>query len=66
MSTALENWVEKGTAPDKIIATKYKTDNNPAAGVVRTRPLCPYPQVAQYKGSGSTDDASNFACVVPK
>jgi Tannase and feruloyl esterase len=31
--------------------------------VLRTRPLCPYPQVAQYKGSGSTDDAANFACV---
>jgi len=66
MSTALENWVEKGAAPDKIIASRYKTDNNPSSGVIRTRPLCPYPQVAQYKGSGSTDDASNFACAVPK
>lgn len=66
MSTALEKWVEHGTAPDKIIATKYKADNNPASGVVRTRPLCPYPQEAQYKGSGSTDDAANFACAVPK
>jgi feruloyl esterase len=31
--------------------------------VVRTRPLCPYPQVARYKGNGSIDDAANFACV---
>jgi tannase/feruloyl esterase len=66
MSTALEQWVEHGKAPDKIIATRYKTDNNPSSGVSRTRPLCPYPQVAQYKGSGSTDEAANFACVSPK
>jgi len=66
MSTALEQWVEHGKAPDKIIATRYKVDNNPSAGIVRTRPLCPYPQVAQYKGSGSTDEASNFACVASK
>jgi hypothetical protein len=58
---ALERWVEDGTAPDSIVATKYKT--GPGSEVVRTRPLCPYPQVAQYKGSGSTDDAANFACV---
>jgi feruloyl esterase len=45
----------------EIIATKYKTAN-PASGVARTRPLCPYPQTAQYKGSGSTDDAANFVC----
>jgi feruloyl esterase len=63
MSAALERWVENGVAPDKIIATKYKTDGNPASGVARTRPLCPYPQVARYSGSGSTDEAANFACV---
>jgi hypothetical protein len=34
--------------------------------VLRTRPLCPYPQVARYTGSGSTDDAANFRCDVPK
>jgi feruloyl esterase len=66
MSMALERWVEKGVAPEEIIATKYKTDGQPASGVVRTRPLCPYPQVAKYKGSGSTDDAANFTCVSPK
>jgi hypothetical protein len=65
MFAALERWVEKGVAPDKIIATKYKIDGNPASGVVRTRPLCPYPQVAQYTGSGSTDEAANFVCKVP-
>jgi feruloyl esterase len=55
--TALEQWVEQGKSPDKITAS-HSTQGK----VDRTRPLCPYPQVAQYKGSGSTDDASNFVC----
>jgi hypothetical protein len=63
ISRALERWVETGVAPDRIIATKHKADANPASEAVRTRPLCPFPQVARYQGSGSTDDASNFACV---
>jgi feruloyl esterase len=54
---ALEQWVEKGKGPDSIIASRYAGDK-----VDRTRPLCPYPQVAVYKGTGSTDDAANFAC----
>jgi feruloyl esterase len=58
--SALEQWVEKGKAPEKIIASKI-TDGK----VVRTRPLCPYPQVAKYKGSGSIDEASNFSCAAP-
>lgn len=66
MTVALEQWVEQSSAPEKIIATKFKTDGNPASGVARTRPLCPYPQVAQYSGSSSIDDAANFSCVVPK
>jgi feruloyl esterase len=57
--TALEQWVEKGKAPDSIPAARYAGDK-----VVRTRPLCPYPQVAVYKGSGSTDQAENFSCRV--
>ena len=58
--TALDRWVEKGQAPTQIIAS-HSTN-----GVVdRTRPLCPYPQVAKYKGSGSIDEASNFACKAP-
>ena len=62
---ALEHWVEDGVGPDQIIATKYKGPG-PASGTERTRPLCPYPQVAQWKGSGSTDDAANFTCVDQK
>jgi feruloyl esterase len=59
---ALEQWVEKGVAPSTITATKYVDDSNPAQGVKMTRPLCSYPQVAKYKGTGDTNDAANFAC----
>jgi len=65
MTAALEQWVEQRSAPNKIIATKFKMDGNPASGLARTRPLCPYPQVARFSGSGSIDEAANFACVVP-
>ena len=61
MLTALEQWVEKGKAPDSIIASRIKNGK-----LDRTRPLCPYPQVARYTGSGSIDDAANFACQLPK
>lgn len=54
---ALERWVERGIAPAEILA--YRATNN---RVDMTRPLCPYPQVAVYSGSGSTNDAANFAC----
>jgi feruloyl esterase len=64
MSAALEGWVEQGTPPSAIIATKYK-DRTPASGISYTRPLCPYPQVARYKGSGSPEDAANFICASP-
>ena len=60
MVSEIERWVEQGKAPDQIIAAHRS--NNAAD---RTRPLCPYPQVAQYKGSGSIDDAANFVCKAP-
>ena len=53
-------WVEGGIAPESIIAA-HITDGK----VDRTRPLCPYPQVARYKGSGSIDAAANFVCAEP-
>ena len=59
--TALERWVEADVAPERIIASKLEDGE-----VVRTRPLCPYPQVARWNGTGSTDDAANFACVAPE
>ena len=62
IQTALERWVENGVAPKEIVAIKFKEGMNPASGIAKTRPICPYPQVAQYKGSGSTDDAANFTC----
>ena len=58
--TALENWVEKDIAPDSIIAV-HRTDG----AVDRSRPLCPYPELAVYDGSGSTDEAENFVCRNP-
>jgi feruloyl esterase len=57
---ALERWVEQGKPPDDLIAS-HITDGK----VDRTRPLCPYPQIARYKGTGSIDDAANFACTAP-
>jgi feruloyl esterase len=65
MGRALERWVEDGVAPEQVIATGYKSGSNPASGVSRTRPLCPYPQIARWRGSGSTDDAANFVCTKP-
>ena len=58
---ALEDWVEKGAAPSRIVATKFVEGANPAK-VQMTRPLCPYPQVAKYKGTGDPDQASSFVC----
>jgi feruloyl esterase len=57
MQAVLEDWVERGIAPDRVVATRSVN------GVVdRLRPLCPYPQVAVYTGQGDTNDEANFAC----
>ena len=65
----LEQWVEHKKAPDVVIASKYATDyarllGFPPGEALRTRPLCPYPKTAKWKGSGSTDEAVNFECAV--
>jgi feruloyl esterase len=57
---ALIEWVEQGKAPDRLIAARMESGK-----AVRTRPLCVYPQVAKYTGSGSIDDATNFRCAEP-
>ena len=58
--SALEQWVEHGVAPDKLVASHLTN------GVVdRTRPLCPEPQVARYGGTGSIDVAESFTCQLP-
>jgi tannase/feruloyl esterase len=57
--SALERWVERGVAPERVVGTGRATDD-PSKPL--TRPLCPYPQVAQYRGSGDVNDAASFAC----
>ena len=59
--SALEEWVEKKLPPQQIIASHSSNGK-----VDRMRPLCPYPQVAVYKGTGSIDDAANFTCQAPR
>jgi Tannase and feruloyl esterase len=59
---AIEQWVERGVAPSKIIATKYANDFKPGESPKLTRPLCPYPQIAKYKGTGDKNDAASFVC----
>jgi len=54
-------WVEQGVAPETILATKFLGDTPPA--VQMTRPLCVYPKVARYKGSGDSNVDANFVCV---
>ena len=58
MMPVLERWVEQGQAPLRVVASRSAPN--------RTRPLCPYPQVAVYKGTGSTDEEANFVCSVPR
>jgi len=53
----IEDWVEQDQKPAQIIAWHVTNGQ-----VDKMRPLCPYPQVAKYRGSGSTNDAANFAC----
>jgi Tannase and feruloyl esterase len=68
---ALEQWTEKGTAPATIIASKLEGDTlaatpaGPPAKVKMTRPLCPYPQQAKYKGKGDPNEAASFTCENP-
>ncbi|MGC4080917.1 MAG: tannase/feruloyl esterase family alpha/beta hydrolase [Vicinamibacterales bacterium] len=59
--TALERWVERGDAPETLLASKIANGTT-----TRTRPLCAYPKVAVYAGSGSTDDAASFTCQMPR
>jgi len=60
MLSSMVDWVETGNAPERIIASRVIDGK-----VVRTRPLCPYPRLAQYTGTGSTDSAENFKCSFP-
>jgi feruloyl esterase len=75
---AITDWVEKDIAPDRIVAANTNNASPyPTGGLFDprvamyfptggTRPLCPYPRIPAYKGSGMTNDATNFACVDPQ
>ena len=58
--SAVIRWVEEGKAPERIVTARVEQGKT-----LRTRPICPYPQVVKYKGSGSIDDAANFSCATP-
>ena len=58
--TPLVNWVEHGLAPDRIVGERRLNGKT-----LRTRPICPYPQMEKYNGTGSIDEAANFVCAVP-
>jgi feruloyl esterase len=64
MDASLEQWVEKGTVPSTIIASKFEGQDRTHAKM--TRPLCAYPKFAQYKGSGDTNDAGSFLCTASR
>ena len=60
LADALESWVEKGTAPGEITATKYS-----GTTVLITRPLCAYPEAPKYNGTGDANDSASFTCASP-
>ncbi len=57
---AIDNWVVRGQAPDRVVASRVQ-----GGKVIRSRPLCAWPEVARYDGHGDQDEASSFACVAP-
>jgi feruloyl esterase len=61
MERVLEDWVERGTAPDSVLAAHP----GPVGVPDRRRPLCPYPRIAAYKGQGDPNDAASFTCREP-
>ena len=63
--SALDRWVEKGEAPEKIIATRYK-GADPSSGVAAQRPWCAYPATTHFSGTGNHSDAAAFECEAPK
>lgn len=63
--TALERWVENGTVPTRLVATQYSNGNPTTGTVVRTRPICPYPQVARYNATGDANLETSFTCAAP-
>jgi feruloyl esterase len=60
--SALESWVEKGVAPTQLIGTGTVVGDSTKK---MTRPICAYPEISQYKGTGDPNDAANFMCATP-
>jgi len=65
VQTALEAWVERGVAPGDLIATKFADDKPTTREIKYQRPLCLYPTVAQYRGTGDANDPASFVCKLP-
>jgi feruloyl esterase len=65
LGAALQRWVEQGIPPERIVASKHRDDSDRTSEVIRTRPLCAYPLVAQYRGTGNPNVADNFDCKMP-
>lgn len=65
LGAAMRRWVEQGEAPEQVLAVRHRMPQDPGTEIVRTRPLCAWPRVAVYSGTGNTDEARNFACADP-
>jgi Tannase-like family of unknown function (DUF6351)/Tannase and feruloyl esterase len=65
IETVLENWVENGVAPETIVATKFTDNAATTRSILLQRPLCKFPAVARYNGSGDPNSAASFSCVTP-
>jgi feruloyl esterase len=61
MGLALRRWVEQDRAPERVIAVKFRA-KTPGSGISLSRPLCVWPKLPAYRGSGNTNDAANFTC----
>ena len=59
---AIRTWVEDGQAPDRLVASKRNLDGQ----IALTRPVCPYPEIAVYDGSGDSNNESSFTCTIPE
>ena len=62
---SLQEWVEKGTPVEDVFATKYAPGADGKIKAVMTRPLCAYPKIAKYKGTGDSNEADSFQCAEP-
>jgi hypothetical protein len=62
----IDRWATEGKAPERIVASRMHGPPGVPAQPSMSRPLCPFPQVAKYKGKGDTNDAANFNCATQR